>query len=156
MDFPIPRTGTITLEDGVLVCRGRQGQVTNVGYVAGDDNGNDYLAFTNEVTIVQRDDPPKLRLCTIGAQWRVSLGLVSFNKWWNGCQRELAWMRGSITEDAQDGQLGGQFDEYIVERGKDEPTHAVICSDAYSDRDGKPRQTRVLMANPQDGLKEFA
>jgi hypothetical protein len=154
MDYPIPKHGRIELTaDGDLVVRHDNGAILNTLYC-----GRDGLVITNEATIVQRDDPPKLRLATVGDQWRLATGIVSFNRCrrdGSGVQEELSWLRGSVIEDAQDGELGGQFDMYTRRRGEAEPSHALIVSDAYSERTG-PRRTRFLMANPHDGLAEFA
>lgn len=153
IDFPIPRMGNVTLEDGVLVCRGRQGQVTNVGYVGGDENGNDYLCWTKELTIVQRDDPPAVRLATVTESARYCMGKVSFNVWRRGVQREGSMFLASNTEDA--GGETGQFAMYTMVDVDPEPRKRLVISDAYSERSGL-RRTRVLMANPNNGLAEFA
>ena len=154
MDYPIPKAGRIVVNaDGDLVAVKDNGEIVPVGYFSVSG-----LVLFNEINVGQKDDPPKVRLFTWGDQWRMATGAVSFNRLrrdGSGVQEELSWLRGSVGEDAQDGECIGQFDAYTRRRGESEPSHALIVSDAYSERTG-PRRTRVLMANPQTGLAEFA
>jgi hypothetical protein len=147
----IPKGGHIVLEAGELVAY--RFDMTECGRIYVGNNG---LVVEGELTIWQDEDPPKLRLASSYDSWRGSLGLVSFNMVRpDGSQDEVAWMRGSVAEDALPGDVAGQFDLYIRRKGDAEPSHALIASDAYSERSGE-RRTRVLMSNPVNGLAEFA
>ncbi len=130
MGYQIEKSGRLTLENGVLVARFDNGN--EIGRIFVGRNG---ITIQGEVTCWQDGDPPKIRMASSYApSWRGGLGVLSFNVLESdGTQREVAWFRGSLAEDATtEGDLRGQVDCYVRGHGQDEPTVAWIVSDAYT------------------------
>lgn len=125
-----PLRGYIELVDGQLIGKFYDG--TEVGrFLIGPDG---FTFDGGELTLMQKDDPPKLRFATNRlSDGRGGGGAISFNVLRSdGRQEEVGYIIGSLAEDNRDGEFRGQVATRI--RLGDDNILSTISTSAYMGR----------------------
>lgn len=149
----IRQTGDIRLDGGQLVLYNRRGD--RIGrMLMGGPEGDILFIDGVEVTIAQRDDPPKLRLASRYSDNVRGGGLVTFNRLRpaEDIQEELAQWSGT-TQDHPTGDDAGMF--RILVRGHNGPDDmpvAMVATDEFSEERFGVRQLWVGLRNYVGGL----
>lgn len=152
----IRQTGNIQLEGGQLVLYDRRGD--RVGHMLmGGREGNILFIDGVEVTLSQKNDPPKLRLASRYDDGLRGGGLVTFNRLRAGedVQEELVQWSGT-QEDYPQGDDAGMFRILVRgQQGPDDMPVALVATAEFSEERFGVRQLWVGLRNYIDGLWKY-